>query len=533
MKIKNWGIPLLSIILTCLFPCAFMFFQNAGEASAKEFLPVLWIYLAVAVAALLVLLLIFRNVGRAAFMTDLGMLVVMNFTMICNGIKKLIPSFHNIIFLVLCGVLLLGLLILMLRKKPNMVIPCGLVSLAFGVMILMNGALALPTIISTATYELPGETPVVEEMPQVDTAAMLEASAAASLLETAESEPVEIPVVQQKFTREKRNVYFLIFDEFGGPDNLQHYFGDDNGQFFAALEERGFSVSHTSKNPESPWTVTLIPNIMNLDYVTSDEEEIKNRMLWLEDPALYQLFRNNGYSIDLINHEGMLGETGCRVITQGRRRENIGDVIFDNGMLSQIPGVAGVLREDVLKQGSDEYTSLMDVSAALLEVGSTPKNGPTLTVGYFMMPHAPFAADANGNPTPEEIYYEWRENEPYVGMLHYTSDVILKAVDNIREHDPDAVILLLADHGARKPGHIYNQYGGPTFDADVESPFMMNVLCCVLDPENKVDVEGDTCINAARKTFDKAFGLTMGTLPVPPDYELSADDIISDMGRGY
>lgn len=558
---KKWGIPILSILLVCIFPCAFLYFQNAGEAHASELLPMLGLFLATAAVVFLVLLLILRNPGRAGLETCLVMLVVTNFSMVSDGIAKLIPGFQSEILLALAAVALLALLALLMKKKPDMTVVCGLVALAFGAMIFMNGIIALPTMISTATYEAPVveeadlEETLTVEAPTEETTASENLSAEEEMLSPEEAS--ELPPDENKpprphepggpgggpghgpkpdpevFTKEKRNVYFFIFDEYGGSENLKHYYDYDNEEFLTALEDKGFSVSRSSRNPESPWTVTLIPNIMNLDYVTSDEVEVKNRKQWLEDPRLYQLFRGNGYHIDLINHEGFLGERGCNVITRGRRQENIGDMIFDNTLFGKIPGVGDRIQQDVLHQTNDEYGALMDVSRALRECGRRPKPGPTLTVGYFVMPHYPFAADEHGRPTDPATYYEWRDNGPYMGMLKYTNGVILEAVEEIHRHDPDAVILLMADHGARKPGHIYNQFGGPTFDAEVESKFMMNVLCCVYDPKNKVEIEGDTCINAARKTFDAAFGTELGTLPVPPDYELGPDDIIENMGRGY
>ena len=502
----KWVLPILSVLLICIFPCAFLYFQNADEAHVADSLPMLGLFLITAAAVFLVLLLILRSPGRAGLETCLVMLVVTNFSLVSNGITKLIYGFQSEILLIAAGAVLLGMLVLLMKKKPDMTVVCGLVALAFGVMILMNGIIALPTIMKTAAYEAP----VVEEAPAADASGLSE-----------------------QFTKEKRNVYFFIFDEYGGSENLKHYYDYDNEEFLTALEDMGFSVSRSSRNPESPWTVTLVPNIMNLDYVTSDEEEIKNRLQWLEDPELYRMFRENGYSIDLINHESFLGEAGCNVITRGRRQENIGDMIFDNTLLQKVPVVGDWIRLNVLRQTNDEYGALMDVSRALIDCGTRPKSGPTLTVGYFVMPHYPFAADENGDPTDPETYYEWQDNEPYMGMLKYTNGVILEAVENIRENDPEAIILMLADHGARKPGHIYNQFGGPTFDAEVESYYMMNVLCCVYDPGNKVEIEGDTCINAVRKTLDAALGTELGTLPVPENYELTLDEMVEDMGRGY
>ena len=93
-------------------------------------------------------------------------------------------------------------------------------------------------------------------------------------------------------------------------------------------------------------------------------------------------------------------------------------------------------------------------------------------------------------------------------------------MDNIQKNDPDAVILLQADHGARIPGHLVEQFGEPWFDTEVEIPYMEGVLNCVYVPGGSVDIEGDTCINATRKTLDQVFGLTLGTLPVPEDYTI-------------
>ena len=102
----------------------------------------------------------------------------------------------------------------------------------------------------------------------------------------------------------------------------------------------------------------------------------------------------------------------------------------------------------------------------------------------------------------------------------YTNDMILATVDNILAKDPDAVILLQADHGSRQPGHLVDQYGGPWFDGEIENPMMASVLNCVRVPGGSPDIEGDTCINAARKTFNAAFGTGFDMLEVPPMYEI-------------
>ena len=486
--LKRGGLPVLSMVLTCLFPCMFMFCLNADEAKFSHMFPMFGVYLICAAVIFGIVSLILRNMSRSAVMTDLCMLVIMNFTMISDGIKKLLPGFRSMILLVAAAVVLLGLLILILRKKPDLNALCGILSLTFGVLILVNLVTAIPTLISQASFEVP----------------------------TSESEEDMV-----KFTGEKRNVYYFLFDEYGGSENLKHYLDYDNEEFLTALEARGFSVSRTSKNTESPWTVTLIPNILNLNYVTSDKEPINNRLLYLEDPALYRIFRHNGYKINLINQDNFLGSQGTNVLTSGQREETIADYIYNNSMFAQIPKVNRLMERHVLHMEPDSaLKTLENVRAAMESCHEAVGREPTLTVGYVISPHHPFVCDRNGDPLPAEAYKDWTTTDHYFEKLLYSNDMILTTVDNILATDPEAIIILQADHGSRQPGHLVDQFGGPWFDGEVENPMMASVLNCVRVPGGSPDIEGDTCINATRKTFNAAFGTDFELLDVPPMYEI-------------
>ena len=488
---KQVGLPVASILLVCLYPCAFLYFQNAGEARAVDMLPFFGIFLLTAAVIFLAADVILRNVARAAVLCDLAMLVVINLTMVCNGIKKLLPGFHNRIFLLLAAAVLLGLLVLLARKKPNMTAACGLIALMFGSMILLGGFTAAPTLLAEASYHR--ETVPLEELSNLT------------------------------FSGEKRNVYYMIFDEYGGSENLLRYYDYDNEEFLTALEERGFSVSHSSRNTESPWTVTLVPNLVNLQYVTSDNVPVNNRLEWLEEPMLYQLFRANGYRINLVNQNGFLGETGCRVLTRDQREETISAYLYENSVFCQIPGLKGFLEKQVLHRGENaDYRALEDAVQAMIGCWKAA-DGPTLTVCYVIAPHAPFLFDESGTPTDKEDYYERRRPELYLAKLYYINQAILEAVDNIRQHDPDAVILLQADHGSRLPGHLVEQYGGPWYDPEIEIPYMENVLNCVYVPGDGVDAEGESCINTARKTLSYVFGLNLEPLEQPADYQIAEE----------
>ena len=45
----------------------------------------------------------------------------------------------------------------------------------------------------------------------------------------------------------------------------------DNGSFYDDLKAAGVNVSYSSRNTESIFTSTIVPNLMNLSYVASDD----------------------------------------------------------------------------------------------------------------------------------------------------------------------------------------------------------------------------------------------------------------------
>ena len=63
-----------------------------------------------------------------------------------------------------------------------------------------------------------------------------------------------------KFEDTKPNVYYFIYDEYGGYENLQRYYDYDNGSFYDDLKAAGVNVSYSSRNTafcKHPYSVRL------------------------------------------------------------------------------------------------------------------------------------------------------------------------------------------------------------------------------------------------------------------------------------
>ena len=488
-KFKIWIPALLSVILTCFYPCIFIYSQNAGEANAADMLPFFGLFLATAAIILLVMGLVFRDMSRGAFITCLAMLVVINFSLVSDGVKTLFPWFHAKIQLVIIVLIGLGLIALLLKKKPNMQVGCILLALAFGAMSLVSFFTAIPKLISTASYA-----------------------------REAEQQEQSITEIIQT---DKPNVYYLLFDEYGGDENLMTYFGYDNSDFYAELEARGFSVSHSTYNSESCWTDTLVPNLLNLDYVATDDMTEKARREYLENPYLATLLQENGYSVNLINHRAYLRVENARELTEGQVEDNISEYLLENSIFNKIDYFYNLINRQLFVDYRDNYVGpLNNCFDQLKNCWQETKNGPTLTISYIQSPHAPFVFNADGSIRDLTTGWYWKDESLYPGQLQYVNTKILEAIDNIQANDPTAVILLMSDHGARVPLHMVEQFGGPRFDAEAETPVMQSALCCVCVPGETLDIEGLTGINAARTALNAAFGMDLEMIPQATGYVL-------------
>lgn len=494
--LKSWAVGLVAVMLTSLYPCIFIFAQNAGEAKLGDTRLFACIFLLTALAMLLVTGVIFRNMSRAAFMTCLGMLVVINFTMVSQAIKGKLPWLRDRYQLLLIGLIFLLILILMLKKKPNMTAGCGIIALTFGALCFISGIIAAPKVISGATQAPPLDAP--EE------------------------------IRSAHFSGEKRDVYYLLFDEYGGTENLETYFGFDNSAFYDALKERGFSVSETSRNTESCWTEDIVPNLMNLDYVVNDDMTARARRTYLENPVLVQLFWQNGYQVNLINHWRYL-RFPAKELTRGQHEDTVSSYLLEHSLFQQIPPLRDRINLKIFMNYRDNYVGPVENAVEALEGCADQVDGPTLTVSYIQSPHAPFVFHKDGSiQSDKSKYWYWKEPQLYTDQLQYINSVILKTIDSIQSKDPDAVILLLSDHGARVPLHMVEQFGGPWFDAKKETPVMQNALVSAYIPGQQLNLEGQTGINATRMVLNGAFGLNLSLVPpaegyVLPDYFNSKD----------
>ena len=91
-------------------------------------------------------------------------------------------------------------------------------------------------------------------------------------------------------------------------------------------------------------------------------------------------------------------------------------------------------------------------------------------------------------------------------------------MDNLIAQDPNAVIILQSDHGARYPAQMFVGFGSPPLDQTVENPYMQNILNCVYVGGRSLEIEGLTGINTLRTVLNSEFGTELPMLEAPTGY---------------
>ena len=488
-------IPLLSMLAVCTFPCVFLYARNASEIPADSMIPFLVVFSLNALLFFGISAIFFHNVSQAAFFSDLAMLVVINFCLMAVHLKNVLPFLRDRYLLILFAALLLGLFLLLIRKKPDLRTGCLLVLIAFGSMIFINTIQAIPAILSS--HEVQQE--MMRGVPDDPDA-------------KAPQEPIT-------FTGEQPNVYYFLFDEYGGYDNLLHYYDFDNSAFLEELQNRGFSVSLHSHNTEAVATDTIVPNLLNLDYVVKVEESGHKKAQYRRSCLLYQMFADNGYQINLINHVDYLGTGGCHVLTSNQTRRTISEYLMRNSLYHKFPAFRRLLDQFFVADYGDNYRASLDNALeAELNCWQEAQDGPTLTVGYVQCPHSRTMVGPNGENLPFSTGWNWRDHSLYLGQVEFMNKHILKLVDTIQEHDPNALIFLQSDHGNRYAIHMVQVGEWPDYDPHEENQYMQNILNCVYYQGESFDIEGETGINTMRKVFSQVLGANLPPITPVQDY---------------
>ncbi|MCB1261395.1 MAG: sulfatase-like hydrolase/transferase [Acidimicrobiales bacterium] len=293
------------------------------------------------------------------------------------------------------------------------------------------------------------------------------------------------------------DVYVFVLDERARGDELAGRLGLDTSAFEAELTELGFSVSPTSF-AAYPKTLLSLSSLFEMDYVATAPADVSDgllryRSLLEGDSQFVRAMRAQGYQ-HVYAHPGAFDWLGCD--------PTLADVCIeprtDSLRLSEVDRTIAEMTplQLLTSQTLLPYTDPVYVADQARQART---DAPQLVVGHILSPHGPYRY--TDSCALRETFVEAAALDADGRKAAYLQDVIctdaltLQAVRSIVLRDPDAVIVVLSDHGSNF------EIEGPTQAAWTEAGIVerFGVLDAVRAPGCDLPEERGVLVNLLRR----------------------------------
>lgn len=260
----------------------------------------------------------------------------------------------------------------------------------------------------------------------------------------------------------KRNVYYLVFDEYASSLSLKQRFNFDN-PIDSILTKEGFAVipKSVSNYNFTPFSIASTLNMSYLDgfkpdSITSKEYEIINSAIANNNVVNFLL--DNNYRIfnlsifDFDHHPSKLKSsflpTGTILIT---RNTLFNHVLKDTEwfLYTRKSPFRFLYKKEVYSSNTNNNLILREFEKKL------SSEAPLFVYAHFEMPHPPFYYNSKGEERSEDevLNEQLLPNQPveqYLNNVSYTNKKIEWLVNTIQSYEKgQAIIIIAGDHGFR------------------------------------------------------------------------------------
>lgn len=256
-------------------------------------------------------------------------------------------------------------------------------------------------------------------------------------------------------TCSKPDIYLLLLDEYAGSRTLMKEFGYSNQGFVDRLRSKGFFVADT---PSSNYAYTpfSMACMFNMDYSgwQGMEKDINAKHYTMaanqigRSPALQEL-QQQGYELqnlsifDILNKPAAFDQgfmaLKLRLVTDKTMWERFRKSLF--WQFDRQDGWGRKLGWDGAGRIGKGNTEMIRRTMEL--AGDSTKKAPQFVYTHLLMPHPPYLYDSLGRPG----------DAGYLSYLKYATREVERLVDTIMKGEQgQAVIIVMSDHGMRKPG---------------------------------------------------------------------------------
>lgn len=482
-------------VLLGAFPVLFLFAENVREHVAIDPLYVpLALAVAGAAAALLVTAATFRLFGadaaRAGLVTSIGVAVFFGYGHLWQSVGEVVRM-HRYLLAAVGVAALIGVALVLRAGIGRVRLATGLLNVVAIGLVVVNAVPVVGFALGTGAVSAAGSGPARDgEADQPD-------------------------------------IWYLVFDRYGGEPALRRSYGVDNRPFLDALRERGFAVFPNATANYLKTAHSLV-STLEMDYLDADAllAEARAPDDWT---PLYRTLQGS-HAVERFLHD-----RGYEYLHLGVRR----GATYTNATADRMylytdqTEFSAVLRETTLlaafeNLGTDEALggigelyrnhSLYQLNV-LEQLASVNPDRPRFIFAHLLLPHPPYVFNADGTwVTPADAAAR-SPAEQYVEQLRHTNDRILRLLDAIgRSPGPAPIVVLQSDEGPFPERYARDEEGfdwtGATDGELVEKFSILSALRVPgVVPEDLGLPAAPTAVNAFRAVFNAAFDAGFEILP--------------------
>ena len=263
-------------------------------------------------------------------------------------------------------------------------------------------------------------------------------------------EPSNNPVELQN-THNTPDVYYIILDEYGGPETMKNL-NYDNSQFYEFLKEKKFIIPEKSTS-NYPMTHFSIPSTMNMEYVNDlsnilgkDSKTYLPLREMLYNSQVIKNFKSLGYDI-IIFESGFVPSKNFVLVDDIICHEEgeIDSILFDTITRTSIIGYF------VERHEEQKIRDRINCAFSEIKTIGNNKDEPIFAFVHMLIPHPPNVFGPNGeavipgNPISSEI---WDEKIAYIDQVKFVNKEIVKVVEKILDENEKSIIIIQSDHGS-------------------------------------------------------------------------------------
>jgi hypothetical protein len=419
-------------LLFAAFPVLYLFSQNLALADVSDAIRPLLFVVAIAGALFLLATLLFRNAMKAGLAVSILVLLFFSYGYVLRATGD-----------VRIGGLPLG--------RPGFWLAVWALLGVGGILVAIRAGKGLPKITTTLNVVAAGLVLV-----NAVTIGVYKVRSGARG-ETSELEAL-VPAVPASASRaDGRDIYYIIFDRYGGSDALREM-GFDNSAFLNHLSRKGFYVASESRG-NYPKTLLSLASSLNMTYLdfltreigTDSDDEGPARNL-VKRHTVARFLKSKGYRyIQIGSWWGVTSESPLADlnIKLGGLSEFSEALVETTPLFPVGPAISEGL--DFRHREYNRALLQFDKVADMRKVA-----GPVFVFAHILVPHGPYVFDENGTyvEREEERARTFRRN--YLDQLTFVNKKITRLVDRLLEgpESEDPIIVLQSDEGpGEAPGN--------------------------------------------------------------------------------